>query len=145
VAEFDGVEDFLNALESLGGRDAEGFVVEERVSDVVGDVDGVEKAALLEKNPYAGAELEESGLAHARDVLAKQTDDAGSWLEEAKSELEEDGFAAAGGAEENKGFAGKDIQVNALKRGFAIEFQAYVFEAEDRIRHGRAQFRLTKI
>ena len=75
----------------------------EAVGDVVFDVEGVEEGGLLEDHADVGAEFVEVALGHGGDLLAEDADGAGVGAEEAVGELQQDGFAAAGGAEDDAG------------------------------------------
>ena len=100
LAELDEVEDLFDAGAGLGFGDV---IFVEAVGYVVLDGEGVEEGGLLKDHADAGAELEEVVLGHGGDLFAEDADGAGVGLEEAVGELHEDGFAAAGGAEDDAG------------------------------------------
>lgn len=107
------------------------FVFVEAVGDVVADGDGVEEGRLLKDHADAAAEFEEIFLAHGGDVVAEDLNGAGVGLEEAVDELQEDGFAAACGAEDDAGFAALDGEGDVLEDGLYIEGDGDVFDDND--------------
>ena len=128
LGELDEVEDFFDALVRLVGGDS--FLVE-AVGDVVFDVEGVEEGGLLEDHADAVTKLETVDLAHGDDVLAEDLDGTGVGLDEAIDELEQDGFAAARGAEDDELLAGVDAEGDVFEDGFVVEFNGDVFELDD--------------
>ena len=87
----------------------------EAVGHVVFDGEGVEERGFLKDHADARAQLEEIGLAHAGDVLAEDANGAGVGPNEAIGQLHQNGFSAAGRAEDDAGFAALDGEGDVLR------------------------------
>ena len=127
LAELDEFEDLFYAGARLFFGDV---VFVEAEGYVVLDGEGVEEGGLLKDHSYAGAEFEEVGLGHGGDLFAEDTDGAGVGLEEAVGELHEDGFAAAGGAEDDSGLGAMDVEGDVFEDDLAVEGDGDVFERD---------------
>ena len=128
LTEFDEVEDLFDA--GAGFRFGDVLFVE-AVGYVVLDGEGVEEGGLLKDHADAGAELVEFDLGDGGDLLAEDADGAGVGAEEAVGELHEDGFAAAGGAEDDAGLGVVDVEGDVFEDDLAVEGDGDVFEGDD--------------
>jgi hypothetical protein len=128
LGELDELEDLFGAGASFGLGDVLFF---QAVGDVVFDGERVEEGGLLEDHADARAELVELVLGHGGDVFAEDADGAGVGLEEPVRELHENGFADAGGAEDDAGFGRLDGEGDVLEDYFFVEGDGDVLEGDD--------------
>src|SRR5579859_6882174 len=102
VSELHEAEDLADARFDFVGVDT---VFVKAIGDVFSDGERVEERAFLKDEANLAADAEEFGFGDAGNVLAENADAAGIGAKEAGSEFKEKGFAGAGFAEEDHGFA----------------------------------------
>ena len=103
----------------------------ETIGYVVFDGEGVEEGGLLKDHADSLAELEEIDFAHAADLVVKDGDGPRVGFEETVRELEEDGFTAACGTEDDAGLALADSEGDVVQDGFDVEGDGDVLEDDD--------------
>ena len=96
--------------------------------NIVEDVEGIEQRAFLKDETDAAAEIEELFFGHLAYILTHHQDLAGIGTNQAGGEFHDEGFAGAGFAEEDFGFAVRDVKRNATENISCFETQVDIAE-----------------
>src|SRR5208283_2933634 len=134
VAEFDKIQDFADARRDL-------FLVHTIFAQAVGDVfaygQGIEKRAFLKHKANSSAQSEQFVLRHLGDALTEDVNAPTVWTHEASGELQSEGFAGAGLAEEHERLLCLRGKGNTAKDFALRKADADIAELNDRFTGGR--------
>ena len=102
----------------------------------IGHLEAIEQCAALEHHADFFADGAQLAFVEAGDFGVVDVDGAAGGAEQAGEELEEDGFACAGAAEEDEGFATMDVEIEAAEDVVPIEALMEVADADEGLWHG---------
>ncbi len=106
-------------------------LVQQRIGNVLLYRHRIEQAALLEQDAYPATQFVQVVLGGLRDVLPEQRYSPRVCLLQAHRRLQQYGFPATGGAQQDARFSGANFKRNLIERRFLVESNRDILEAED--------------